>query len=88
MEDHELVRYGITELFSCAEAHGLMVLRLSIPDQDVPASPAQVDELLDAMAGHEAAGGRLVMSSHSFVGDPGIDGTTAWCASWRGNLVR
>jgi protein-tyrosine phosphatase len=76
LEEHELERYGIGELFAKARSHDLEVLRLAIPDLGVPRDIEDVDRLLDHVNAHEANAGRVVIHCR---GGLGRTGTIAGC---------
>jgi len=76
LEESELARYAIQDLYPSARKHGLEVLRMPIPDGGLPRSLVEVDELLDAMESLEAKGAHLVIHCR---GGLGRTGTIAGC---------
>lgn len=76
LEDHELSRFKLSELYGRASELGLAVKRLPIPDGGIPAKRSEVEQLLSAIEEHEAAGGRIVIHC---MGGIGRTGTIAGC---------
>jgi protein-tyrosine phosphatase len=78
IEDHELAKYGIENLFLRAPAHGLAVYRLPIVDVGVPASTRRDDvaKTLAFMRASVAAGKRVAVHC---IGGLGRTGTIAGC---------
>jgi hypothetical protein len=75
-DDGEMARLRIPALVGRAEAHGLRVLRLSIPDGGVPADAAGVALLVETILAALRAGQRVVVHC---AGGLGRTGTIAGC---------
>jgi len=76
LEDHELARLAIPELVPRAEARGLEVWRLPIPDGGVLPDPAPVRQLVLRIDRAAAAGRRVAVHC---AGGLGRTGTVAGC---------
>lgn len=74
LEDHELPRLRIPGLVAEAEARGLRVLRLPIPDGGVPADPAALSALVRALADEVRAGRSVVIHCRGGLGRTGLVG--------------
>ncbi len=76
LEDHELGRLGVPDLIPRAEARGLEVWRLPIPDGGVPPEPAPARALVERIDRAAAAGRRVAVHC---AGGLGRTGTVAGC---------
>jgi protein-tyrosine phosphatase len=76
VEDVELPRYQIGDLFLRAVMHGIEVHRLPIADVDTPSNNEDVTTLLAAMRAHVAAGRRVAVHC---IGGLGRTGTIVGC---------
>jgi protein-tyrosine phosphatase len=76
VEDHELTAWGDPAIVGMGERVGVEVLRHPIPDGDAPASPWEMDRMLDEIAAGRSIGDVAV----ACMGGVGRTGTVAACA--------